>query len=644
MSRIASLILLTLVALSGSARAAAPPAWLRQAAANAGAPDAPAVVLLDHADATVTSDGKLRVTRRFAMKLRDDGARSSALVRQVYVTDSGKVRELRGWVIRASGAVRELGGNETLDLALVDNDVYNEVRAKVIGAGDDIGAGDIFAAEVDSEERLLFAQLEWALQERWPARHVRRTLTLPSGWTAKSLTFNRAAIDSRTEGNSLVWELRNLPEIPVEDWMPPASDLVPRIAVSIFGPGTAPAPGQFSSWSDVAAWLQALNPQAGKPTDAVSRKATELAADASSEMDRIKAIARFVQRVQYVSIQTGLGRGGGYQPRPADLVLQRNYGDCKDKANLMRAMLAALGIKSHMVSVYAGDRNYVRAEWPSPQQFNHAIVAVALAQPASEAGILEHATLGRLLIFDPTDPFTPPGEIPVHEQGSLALIDHHLERLPLVPPSHHRVVRVTEGKVGTAGDLTARITEDTTGSEALRRRTSFSTLQTSGYREMMGQRIAAVIPGATVARVTADPASTTPHFVVTMEVTAGRYAQPMGQLVLVKPPVSLGHDIQAPTGGTRRTPIVVEPQSVDETVTLDLPEGLTIDEMPQPASIDTPFGRYSLSYKANGNRIVGRRTLDIPSKTVPLADYTALRAFLDQVRAADAAPIVLKRR
>ena len=33
-----------------------------------------------------------------------------------------------------------------------------------------------------------------------------------------------------------------------------------------------------------------------------------------------------------------------------------------------------------------------------------------------------HATLGRLLIFDATDPYTSLGDLPDHEQGSYALI------------------------------------------------------------------------------------------------------------------------------------------------------------------------------------------------------------------------------
>jgi hypothetical protein len=57
----------------------------------------------------------------------------------------------------------------------------------------------------------------------------------------------------------------------------------------------------------------------------------------------------------------------------------RDYGDCKDKANLMRALLKAAGVRAFLLTVYATDADDVQAEWPSPQQFNPCILAIQLA-------------------------------------------------------------------------------------------------------------------------------------------------------------------------------------------------------------------------------------------------------------------------
>jgi transglutaminase superfamily protein len=162
---------------------------------------------------------------------------------------------------------------------------------------------------------------------------------------------------------------------------------------------------------DVSRWLTELSDSQAGIDDALATKPRQLTANAKTELDRIKAIGRYAQSVNYVAIQTGIGRGGGYRPHSSIDVFAKSYGDCKDKANLMRAMLKAIGIQSYLVSIYSGDPTFVREEWPSPQQFNHCIIAVKLADATQAATVINHPSLGRLLIFDPTDDNTPVGEI-----------------------------------------------------------------------------------------------------------------------------------------------------------------------------------------------------------------------------------------
>ena len=179
------------------ARADAPPAWLQQAKASADslAAKAAAVVLVDEEEATVLENGRLRTLRRYAMRLQQRDGRDAAAIRQVYYPDAGKAPRLRAWLLRANGETRELGGDALIDASLSDNDVYNDVRVRAMSAAATIAAGDIFGAEVEMDERALFAQVDWSLQGRWPARRVLRRLTLPAGWDAKSVTFNHAAIE-----------------------------------------------------------------------------------------------------------------------------------------------------------------------------------------------------------------------------------------------------------------------------------------------------------------------------------------------------------------------------------------------------------------------------------------------------------------
>ena len=440
-----AILLAVLIGLTAEATHAADlPPWVRDAAASAAVDaKAPATVLLDEIAVTVNG-GRAVSTHRYIVRVRELGGRGAAAMQQVYVNDSGRITDTRAWIQSARGEVRQLGGKDTIDVAVAGNDVYNEVRVRGFDATREVEGGGLFAAEIVSEEPVLFAQFDWTLQDRWPVTRVRRSLTLPAGWRAQSVTFNASAIEPTVRGTTHTWEAGGLPAVVEEPFAPPLSQLVARLAVSYFAPASSKAAGQFADWREVASWMASMSDAASLPSDAVTRVAREVTAGTTSEIDKIRAVAGFVQRIHYVSIQTGIGRGGGYQPHPAALVLDKRYGDCKDKAALMRAMLAAVGVRAFLVAIYSGDPWYVRREWPSPQQFNHCIVAIALAQPLTDAATLPHPTLGPLLIFDPTAEHTALGDLPTDEQGSFALIQAAggtLERMPVARARGGRIER-----------------------------------------------------------------------------------------------------------------------------------------------------------------------------------------------------------
>ena len=67
---------------------------------------------------------------------------------------------------------------------------------------------------------------------------------------------------------------------------------------------------------------------------------------------------------------------GGLQPHPAVDIFRNGYGDCKDKATLLSAMLSTVGIHSTIVLVDT-HRGYVDPKAPSING-NHAIAAIEI--------------------------------------------------------------------------------------------------------------------------------------------------------------------------------------------------------------------------------------------------------------------------
>src|SRR5258707_6017112 len=115
------------------------PAWLRQAA-SVTIPtydkDVTAVVLVDDGTISVSDDGRVVKVYNFAVRILRREGRSYAAARVGYNPESGKVKELRAWLIRGDGEVKRFGKDNVLDLAGAPNDVYDEYRLKEIVAAD----------------------------------------------------------------------------------------------------------------------------------------------------------------------------------------------------------------------------------------------------------------------------------------------------------------------------------------------------------------------------------------------------------------------------------------------------------------------------------------------------------------------------
>src|SRR5260370_41145437 len=182
--------------------------------------------------------------------------------------------------------------------------------------------------------------------------------------------FNHDPLQPRVDGSTYTWELRDLPWIEPEEHRPYYHALAPRLGITYYPASDArPDLRPLKDWAATSAWLSGFADPAAAVTEGIRAKATALTAGAKTEADKIAAIARFAQKTNYVEVAMNIERGGGYTPHAAAEGLSRKYGDCKDKAALTRALLAAIGIQSYAISIYSVDREVVRPEWPTSLQF-----------------------------------------------------------------------------------------------------------------------------------------------------------------------------------------------------------------------------------------------------------------------------------
>jgi transglutaminase-like putative cysteine protease len=652
----------TLLALSVLAAGAQPtaaaakprvPGWLSESASlplPKYDPRVPAVVLHNEEILTLDEGGRVQGVARYAVRILLYEGKQFARATRSYLTDGGKIREVRAWLMRPQGDVTEYGKHDALDIAAALNDVYNEARVRVIDASGHADVGTVFGFEVSFEDRTFSGQFLWGFQGELPVVRSRFSLGLPPGWSAKALTFNHDPLPPSVTGSTSTWELSNLPWIEDEPARPPFTSIAPRLVVDAFPPEPAAlrGPASFGSWTRVAAWLDELSAPSAASDAAMASKARLLVSGAPTPFDRVRAIGQYVQGLAYIAIQLGVSRGGGYRPHPAAEVFAKSYGDCKDKANLMKAMLGCVGINSYLALVRAGDPTFVRQEWPSPHQFDHCIIAVR-ADAESCAAAAKHPTVGSLIFFDPTDPNTPIGDLPEEEQGGLALLvmkdGGGLMRVPVIPAERNGLERRIEAELDATGAVHGSIHEQSRGREAAAERRLFRRASPAEYRRAIESWVTQGAPAATVSAITPRDDEVGGRFELALSFSAPGYAQRTGsRIMLFKPAIVSRRERLSFTERARKYPVLLGGSAYGETGGTKLPPGYDVEELPPPVSLTTSFGTYSATVEARDGNLVFTRSLRLNSMLVPVDQYDSLRTFFERVRSSELTPVVLSRR
>jgi hypothetical protein len=626
------------------------PSWVQEVASRAVPKyDAkvPVAVLLDEERVGVDGMGRVTTDYRKAIKVLTREGRNEADAVIAYVAGSDKVRDVHAWLVTPNGFVKTYSAKDgILDISAGGESLYDEIRLR-LGKADNPEIGAVFAFEGRLESKPYLSQDDFTFQEEFPALESRYVLALPAGWTAKGMVFNHQPVPPVIDGSTYTWELKNLPYLEHEPGGPSREGSAPRLAIDYAPPPgvTAPAPC-LRSWQDASRYLTALSAGQDDPSDELAAKAKELVASRTSEYDKIQAIGHYVQGVKYVSVQMNLAKGGGYKPHAASSVFLKQYGDCKDKANLMRAMLRAAGIPSFLVAIYAGDRTVVQEGWPSPEQFNHAIIGVRVGDATQAPTVLDAPGIGRLLIFDPTNDQTPVGDLPFYLQGSLALIEAGdkgtLVRMPALPPEASRAEVSIEATLSSTGDLKAAVDQNSSGQSAVRQRTALLDLKPEEQQKRMERWVNQMAKNATVADVTPQDDFAHNRFHLHLELSAASYAQVMQGRLLVFKPAVLDRQPRLYLRDEKRTePLVLDAESYRKRVHIQLPNGFSVDEMPECGKLRTSFGDFSCAIKQEAGALVLTQEVETQAVTILPENYPEARKFFNAIAGFEEQPVVL---
>jgi hypothetical protein len=638
--------------LIGSVAFASTPDWLKQAAQTSvpeysDAPDA--VVLLDERLTTVAPTGEVRITFRKAYKILRPGGSNKGIVR-VYFDNETQLTFLKAWSITAKNEEYEVKERDAIETAAFSESLYADTHYKVlqIPAAE---PGSIIGYEYQQRQRKFVLQTLWLFQDELPVRRARFTLELPSGWQYSAAWRNHAAINPRHAGeNRWTWELTDIEAVSVEPEMPTWRSVAGFLGLSFAQNGSAPGNQSLSSWQHIGRWYAQLTNGTRESTPAIRDQTRAIVADAKDPLERISRLAGYVQHgIRYVAIEIGIG---GYKPHAAQDVLASGYGDCKDKVTLLSTMLREVGIDSYYVLMNT-DRDYVSADFPTPLDFDHVILAIRLPNDTvvpEKYPILANEKLGRLLLFDPTDNFTPLGYLPSSLQSNYGLlvsdVQGELVKVPLMHPSANHLSRMGTIALDSMGNLNGTIEELRTGPYATEIRRRLMGVTKKQFQKVFQDMLADLIDGALLTSAgMSDLGDNSDIFSLKYQFTAPAYAQRIGGLLFFRPCVLGRKESDLLEDKPRKQPVeFAYAASESEIVKITLPSEYVLEEMPQSVKYDYGFASYKSQTKIAEHTLQYNRVYEIRDVKIPLNRVNDLKKLYRQIAQDERAYTILHAR
>ena len=608
-------------------------AWLedpRAVRATPVAPDAPDTeVLLDQKIVRVFPNGLSAATWQRVVRVNHVApGDTSRDVHIPYDPFKQTVDVLRAEIHGIDGTVRPVTEREEQSLSEAWYGLYYDLRHIVVpfrGLRD----GDVLVLEhrvSDVGRNLIsdaFSDLS-LLGDVAPKRRVRYVLLAPPERTLHAALVDPTGEAQWTEDEGMqgdlrvrVWEVSDLPAIPVEDRMPGYAEVSPWIHVST-----------FASYEEVGrTWWALVEPQA-QVTPAMRAHVKSLVEGIEDPLERVRRIHDdLVRSNRYVGLEFGIH---GFKPYPSSQVFERRFGDCKDQSLLLKVMLAEAGIEAKLVLVRTRSLGRVPEEPASLDVFDHAICQVP--------------SLG--LWLDPTADSNGIWELPAEDQGATALVvDADGGTLVQLPESEaldnvrSRVFEVEPGQTGDAirGRLQAA------GLFAPELRKSYRTRATR--EALLGEQLGAVFPGFRLTTATFAGVEDLKDAVdITYEGVAPDVTEGAGGAVVLFPPDPPDELVRrlAPDV-TRKQDLLLDQPFIERRVErLLAPPGWAPSEEARAESVESAFGTYTVRIGVDGRAAVRERTLELRARRVSKDDWGAFRDFLRRADALGHAPISVR--
>jgi len=312
-------------------------------------------------------------------------------------------------------------------------------------------------------------------------------------------------------------------------------------------------------------------------------------------------------------------------------------------------MLHEVGIASDYVDINTY-RGVAHADVPSEDVFNHVILAIELpaeVDAASYRSVVTGKNSKKYLIFDPTDPYTPLGDLRGELQDTYALLateaGGELIRTPLLAPETNALARTGHFILSPEGLLSGEIVESRTGDHAFYERAALMHASEQERAQRLEGRLNRSLKGFSVQNVNIQYLDQLQrNLLTTFQLITPGYSQLRGPLLLVRPRI-MGEKGFPLERKPRHYPFQFESTSREtDSFEIELPKGYVVDDVPVPVKIDAKFATYESRVEVAGSKLKYSREYVRRDVLIPPEQTEQLRKFLGVIGSDEASVVILK--
>ncbi len=413
-----------------------------------------------------------------------------------------------------------------------------------------------------------------------------------------------ASVSAKDGSQVFLWESQAIPALPREPRSPGVTEISPYVHVSTMG-----------DWKQLGSWYADLIRPQFALDQSLNDELSRITNGLQTDKEKIRAIQEFVLRsTHYVALEFGIY---SYKPYPVTQIYARRFGDCKDKASLMIALLRAAGIEAEIALVRTRSLGDVAVEPASIAVFNHAIVYVPKYDLWLD-GTAEYA--GR--------------ELPLEDQGAFSLTVSlggaaQIRHVPMSRVADNYTRHVIRGELSAQGVIQFSGSTTTRGEDApgLRHDLAVREQQLDTFR----RDLAEVFPNVQVDSVAVHGAEVLSSS-VSVDFQGALNSPQYKRVVSLSSSWMPRSYVTALANSSTRTQDVVlpSPWTTEEEIHIALPQGAEVVSLPRDQNISSAFGSLRLHYKKSGEEVIIQSHVQFEKARVTATDYPAFRQFCAQ--------------